>query len=46
MTATIGRTTGAEARLPDESAILPLATRENFSVASLLLGRATRATTS
>ena len=42
MTATIGRTTGAEARLPDESAILPLATRENFSVASLLLGRETR----
>ena len=36
MTATIGRTTGAEARLPDESAILPLAARENFSVASLL----------
>ncbi len=43
MTATIGRSTGADARLPGESAILPLATRENFSVASLLLGRATRA---
>jgi squalene synthase HpnC len=42
MTATIGRPTGAEARLPDESAILPLAARENFSVASLLLGRDTR----
>jgi squalene synthase HpnC len=43
MTATVGRTPGADARLPDESAILPLAARENFSVASLLLGRATRA---
>ena len=43
MTATIGRRTGADARLPDESAILPLAARENFSVASLLLDRATRA---
>jgi squalene synthase HpnC len=43
MTTTIGRRTGADARLPDESAILPLAARENFSVASLLLGRATRA---
>jgi squalene synthase HpnC len=43
MTATIGRRTGADARLPDESAILPLAARENFSVASLVLGRATRA---
>jgi squalene synthase HpnC len=43
MTATIGRRTGADARLPGESAILPLASRENFTVASLLLGRATRA---
>jgi squalene synthase HpnC len=43
MTATVGPSTGADARLPDESAILPLASRENFSVASLLLGRATRA---
>jgi squalene synthase HpnC len=43
MTATVGRTSGADARLPDESAILPLAAHENFSVASLLLGRATRA---
>ncbi len=43
MTTTIGRTTGADARLPDESTILPLAARENFSVASLLLGRAARA---
>lgn len=42
MTATVGRTTGADARLPGESAILPLSARENFSVASLLLGRATR----
>jgi squalene synthase HpnC len=42
MTATIGRPTAAEARLPDESAILPLAAHENFSVASLLLGRETR----
>ena len=42
MTATVGRTPGADARLPDESAILPLAARENFSVASLLLDRATR----
>ena len=43
MTTTVGRTTGAEARLPGESSILPLAARENFSVASLLVGRATRA---
>jgi squalene synthase HpnC len=43
MTATVGRTTGADERLPDESAILSLAARENFSVASLLLGRTTRA---
>jgi squalene synthase HpnC len=42
MTTAVGRTTGADARLPAESAILPLASRENFSVASLLLGRATR----
>jgi squalene synthase HpnC len=43
MTATVGPSTGADARLPDESAILRLAARENFSVASMLLGRATRA---
>lgn len=43
MTTTVGRRTGADARLPDESAILPLAARENFSVASLLVGRETRA---
>jgi squalene synthase HpnC len=43
MTATVGASTGADARLPDESAILSLAARENFSVASLLLGRTTRA---
>ena len=42
MTTTVGRTTGAETRLPGESSILPLAARENFSVASLLVGRATR----
>jgi squalene synthase HpnC len=42
MTATLGRPTGAESGLPGESAILPLASRENFTVASLLLGRATR----
>jgi squalene synthase HpnC len=42
MTTTLGRRTGADARLPDESAILPLAASENFSVASLLLGRGTR----
>jgi squalene synthase HpnC len=43
MTATVGASTGADARLPDESAILSLAARENFSVASMLLGHATRA---
>ncbi len=43
MTAAVGRATGAEARLPDASAILPLAARENFTVASLLVGRKTRA---
>ena len=43
MTATIGRSPAADARLPGESSILPLAARENFTVASLLLGRATRA---
>jgi squalene synthase HpnC len=42
MTATVGASTGADARLPDEAAILSLAARENFNVASLLLGRATR----
>jgi squalene synthase HpnC len=43
MTSTLGRATGADARLPAESSILPLASRENFSVASVMLGRATRA---
>ena len=43
MTAAVGRATGADARLPDASAILPLAARENFPVASLLVGRKTRA---
>jgi squalene synthase HpnC len=43
MTATLGRTPGADARLPDESSNLPLAAREKFSVASVLLGRTTRA---
>jgi squalene synthase HpnC len=43
MTAAVGRATGADARLPDASAILPLAARENFTVASLLVGRKTRA---
>jgi squalene synthase HpnC len=42
MTAAAGRSTGADARLPDAAAILPLAARENFTVASLLVGRATR----
>ena len=42
MTAAIGRPAGADARLPGESAILPLAERENFSVASLVRGRKTR----
>jgi squalene synthase HpnC len=42
MTAALGRPTGADARLPAESAILPLAARENFTVASLLVGRETR----
>jgi squalene synthase HpnC len=43
MTAAVGRATGADPRLPDASAILPLAARENFTVASLLVGRETRA---
>jgi squalene synthase HpnC len=43
MTAAVGRVTGADPRLPDASAILPLAARENFTVASLLVGRKTRA---
>jgi squalene synthase HpnC len=42
MTEAIGRPAGADTRLPGESAILPLAGRENFSVASLVLGRKTR----
>src|SRR4029077_14715888 len=41
MTATMGRATGAGARLPDAASILPLASRENFTVASLLVGRKT-----
>jgi squalene synthase HpnC len=43
MTATVGRAAGAGERLPDAAAILPLASRENFTVASLLVGRKTRA---
>jgi squalene synthase HpnC len=43
MTATVGRAAGAAARLPDADAILPLAAGENFTVASLLVGRRTRA---
>src|SRR5262249_37495164 len=43
MTAAVGRATGAGERLPDAAAILPLAARENFTVASLLVGRKTRA---
>ena len=43
MTAAVGRATGADGRLPDASAILPLAARENFTVASLLVGRKARA---
>ena len=43
MTAAVGRATGADGRLPDASAILPLAARENFTVASLLVGRRARA---
>jgi squalene synthase HpnC len=43
MTAAVGRATGADARLPDASAILPLAAHENFTVASLLVGRKARA---
>src|SRR4051812_396066 len=42
MTAAVGRATGADTRLPDASAILPLAARENFTVASLLVGRKAR----
>jgi squalene synthase HpnC len=43
MTAAVGRVTGADPRLPDASAILPLAAQENFTVASLLVGRKARA---
>ncbi|MFL6035822.1 MAG: squalene synthase HpnC [Gaiellaceae bacterium] len=43
MTAAVGRATGADPRLPDASAILPLAAQENFTVASHLVGRKTRA---
>jgi len=43
MTAAVGRAAGAGARLPDVDAILPLAASENFTVASLLVGRKTRA---
>jgi squalene synthase HpnC len=42
MTTAVGGPPGAAVRLPDEAAILPLAAGENFSVASLLLGRSTR----
>jgi squalene synthase HpnC len=43
MTAAVGGAAGADARLPDAAAILPLAARENFTVASLLVGRRARA---
>ena len=43
MTAAVGRATGADPRLPDASAILPLAAQENFTVASLVVGPKTRA---
>jgi squalene synthase HpnC len=43
MTAAVGGAAGADARLPDAAAILPLAARENFTVASLLVGRQARA---
>jgi squalene synthase HpnC len=43
MTAAVGGATGADARLPDAAAILPLAAEENFTVASLLVGRRSRA---
>ena len=43
MTASAGRVQLLEHSLPAESAILPLAAGENFSVASLVLGRETRA---
>jgi squalene synthase HpnC len=42
MTTAVGRPPVAVVRLPDEAAILPLAASENFSVASLVLGRSTR----
>jgi squalene synthase HpnC len=43
MTTTVGRAAGAGARLPEAAAILPLAAEENFTVASLLVGRERRA---
>ncbi|HEY7537727.1 MAG TPA: squalene synthase HpnC [Gaiellaceae bacterium] len=42
MTATTRKPPSETGSLPSEAAILPLADRENFSVASLVLGRATR----
>ena len=42
MTKTARRVTGAEAELPDEAAILPLAGSENFPVALRVLGGRTR----
>jgi squalene synthase HpnC len=43
MTSAAGRLGGAESQLPGEDAVLERAGGENFSVASLLLGRTTRA---
>ena len=42
MTAATGQNSPAEGLLPDESAVLPLSTQENFSVAARVLGRETR----
>ena len=41
MTAATGQNSPAEGLLPDESAVLPLATQENFPVAARVLGRET-----
>jgi squalene synthase HpnC len=43
MTSAAGRAAGAGERLPDAASILPLAAEENFTVASVLVGRKTRA---
>ena len=43
MTSAAGRAAGAGERLPDAASILPLAAEENFTVASVLVGRRTRA---